>query len=80
MEAGLPNITGGISDVLGSTSFGVDGAFYDRDISSGPMFARGDGTVAYWYGGFNASLSNGIYGASNTVQPPAICLIPQIKF
>ena len=29
---------------------------------------------------FNASQSNSIYGASSTVQPPALSLIPQIKF
>ena len=29
---------------------------------------------------FNAGLSNAIYSASDTVQPPAIVLIPQIKF
>ena len=29
---------------------------------------------------FNASLSNSIYGSSNTVQPPALSLIPQIKY
>ena len=29
---------------------------------------------------FNAANSNIIYGAAQTVQPPAIALIPQIKF
>lgn len=29
---------------------------------------------------FSAQLSNPIYGASNTVQPPACCLIAQIKY
>lgn len=29
---------------------------------------------------FDASKSNSIYGSSETVQPPAICLIPQIKY
>lgn len=29
---------------------------------------------------FNAANSNSIYGASTTVQPPAIALIPQIKY
>ena len=29
---------------------------------------------------FNASKSNSIYGNSNTVQPPAIILIPQMKY
>jgi hypothetical protein len=29
---------------------------------------------------FNASKSSPIYGNSNTVQPPAMTLIPQIKY
>ena len=29
---------------------------------------------------FNAARSNPIYGASDTVQPPAIQLIPQIRY
>ena len=30
--------------------------------------------------GFDASRSNPIYGASTTVQPPALCLIPQVRY
>ena len=33
-----------------------------------------------YVGLFNASKSNPIYGNSSTVQPPAIQLIPQIKY
>ena len=29
---------------------------------------------------FDASRSNAIYGASTTVQPPALVLLPQIRF
>ena len=29
---------------------------------------------------FKASDSNSIYGASNTVQPPTLSLLPQIKY
>ena len=29
---------------------------------------------------FNAANSNAIYGSSETVQPPALSLIPQIKY
>ena len=29
---------------------------------------------------FSAQKSNAIYGASQTVQPPSIVLIPQIRF
>ena len=75
-EAGLPNITGNIS------------AF--RHYISG-AFAGGDQTNRYdgWeddedeYGvstSFDASRSNRIYGASNTVQPPALTVIYCIKY
>ena len=30
--------------------------------------------------GLDASRSSSIYGASNTVQPPALVLLPQIKY
>lgn len=29
---------------------------------------------------FDANLSNTVYGTSDTVQPPALVLIPQIKY
>ena len=35
---------------------------------------------SYYRNSFSANRSNAIYGASATVQPPAISLIPQIKF
>lgn len=38
-------------------------------------------TVRRWeYLYLDASLSSAVYGSSNTVQPPAISLIPQIRF
>ena len=37
------------------------------------------GDPIYGYG-IDASKGNPIYGNSNTVQPPAIVLIPQIKY
>lgn len=77
--AGLPNITGGFTikntDIPNSVIIGQDGAFqrwgtgsnarvvYDRSSTKG---------TEYVY--FAASNSNGIYGASSTVQPPAIKL------
>lgn len=71
IAAGLPNITG---------SFGANGHMYNNHYATGAFSA---GVTSGWSsnngaasdGGrydFNASLSNGIYGNSNTVQPPAI--------
>lgn len=59
----------------------MTGPFYDADSEVenkvlGTVNNGGTSNVI----GFNASLANAIYGTSNTVQPPAICLIPQIKY
>lgn len=65
ISAGLPNITGthGGAD---SNGISVSGAFYNNGNST-----SGDGHGSGWSVGFDASRSNAIYGASNTVQPPA---------
>ena len=78
MEAGLPNITGRIySAGYGSTGGygninGANGAFIKGSVSNG------SGGAADSYSGnsspyvdFDASLSNDIYGNSDTVQPPS---------
>lgn len=72
VEAGLPNITGRMSGFYNEMR-GEFGALYYSEIS--------DATKNYssaWERGkmlyFDASRSNSIYGASNTVQPPAYCM------
>ena len=74
MAAGLPNIIGSAN--INSTSGSASGAFYYTNRANG---AGGDNYSQYNLQ-FNASRSSSIYGASSTVQPPAICLIPQIKY
>ena len=66
--AGLPNITGSMnpSDGRGGT---YSGAFY-RSSFSGWREKGTEGTDYNWH--FDASRSNAIYGASSTVQPPAL--------
>ena len=84
VEAGLPNITGGNgSNPSASTGSGITTDFGDGygalySIPSGATFNAGP----YRQAGlrFDASRSNAIYGGSETVQPPAFALIPQIKF
>ena len=78
LAAGLPNITGQYYAVVGG-GITVNGAFTGSWADSSGQTSGG--------GGYNrvhlvvdASKSNAIYGASNTVQPPAIVLIPQIKY
>lgn len=78
LEAGLPNITGQYYAVVGG-GITVNGAFTGSWADSSGQTSGG--------GGYNrvhlvvdASKSNSIYGNSDTVQPPAIVLIPQIKY
>ena len=84
INAGLPNINGAFLTVnIGSAGIGVtsaSGCFVA--INSMPnvgRFTLADITQTSGID-FNANRSNAIYGASGTVQPPAIKLIPQIKY
>lgn len=84
LEAGLPNITGTFVAALrdGFTSKSkerITGAFYENGTTTGE---DGYNSISTDVGipsggapfGFDASRSNSIYGASDTVQPPAYCL------
>ncbi len=73
VEAGLPNITGSDNGISSAStgyisSSGVSGAFYDANAQAyGGL--RSDGySVKNKLLGFDASLSNPIYGNSDTVQ------------
>lgn len=76
VEAGLPDITG----VLFGGGVNASGAFYKTWTTD--AFGNGSDIHNDWHQGaaFAASRSNPIYGASDTVQPPAIALIAQIKY
>ena len=89
-SAGLPNITGtfsvnprinGNSNSLAVNNRNVSGAFYNTNDSSTYQSVN---TVAGNAGSgvlnLDASRSSSIYGNSTTVQPPAIQLIPQIRY
>ena len=75
-EAGLPNITGTLYSVIneqGSASGAIQYAATETGVvGTGTARQRGNYTL-------NASLSNPIYGKSDTVQPPALTLLPCIK-
>ena len=72
LEAGLPNITGKMSGLYNEMR-GESKALYSVEIDNATKT-----TSAEWEKGkmlyFDASRSNPIYGASDTVQPPAYCL------
>lgn len=78
-EAGLPNITGYFDYGAGLADDSVSGCFYISELEpaihgyTGSGNNRGDVFM-------DASRSNAIYGKSNTVQPPALTLLPVIKY
>ena len=79
VEAGLPNITGELT-YWGGTEFFGSGAFsgsgkHDRwGLNSNGVDKDNNSAL------FDASKSNPIYGRSDTVQPPSLSLIAQIKY
>ena len=78
IDPGLPNTTGsiyGAADI--SAADGVFSTFVPpahTRISSGTLVSSGVGAS------FDPSRSNPIYGASNTVQPAALTILPCIKY
>ena len=79
--AELPNIEG---EITGTAVYGLVGS----DAIHSGAFDVGTASMRAFSGGgggylttlkFDASKSNNVYGTSNTVQPPAITLIPQVK-
>ena len=77
LNAGLPNITGTIRYLYCTPESSSNGAFSFTDENI--TFGGGTGDMRK-HTTFDASRSNPIYGNSTTVQPPALALIPQIKF
>lgn len=72
VEAGLPNIEGGFNPNTRG-DFQLSGAFYDTGIA-GYWYHEGGSWGQQTYSkvfGLDASRSNSIYGASDTVQAPA---------
>ena len=90
VEAGLPNITGSIIAWAALTASGTAIPFYTSSetgafkkgttFHNGSKGANGSGATDFNPIELDASRSNSIYSASTTVQPPALALIPQIKY
>ena len=74
LEAGLPNITAKVTSQYGIFNADAEGAFYFVDGANYKYPATGLGGALIHDLHFSASRSNPIYGASNTVQPPAYCM------
>ena len=82
LPAGLPNIEGS-SDVGGYSTKSVfpSPLFPTVSLIDNAMFSIStDNKFELVTFGFDASLSNSIYGSSTTVQPASIVLINQIKY
>ena len=81
-EAGLPNITGSFGAVVpGNHSNYCTDAFVSANFERGKLPQTGTLLTDTVYGyRIEASRSSPIYGKSSTVQPPAIVLIPQMKY
>lgn len=74
VEAGLPNITGGIApNVTVYSNKSAYGSFrtYEAGTLLNGAYTSGSTTGNYGYT-FDASKSNSTYGNSNTVQPPSV--------
>ena len=77
----MPNVSGnfyvaGYADAEGLT----DGAFAVASQHLVDSHQNTGNSVGGTRVNISLSRSNAIYGASTTVQPPALSLIPQIKF
>lgn len=95
LDAGLPNITGAVGtrpNTSGTINSVYGGAIPGKQVEGAFTFKTTAGS--YENTGtaesgnrtkddlltFNASRSNSVYGASTTVQPPALCLLPCIRY
>ena len=65
-EPGLPNITGYFS--ADARNYALEGAFYQKTMNGTGTEGSHTASGSYKFD-FDASRSNSIYGASNTVQP-----------
>ena len=74
-SAGLPNITG---QVTGGKNRNSSGAFKYIGEASSVYNPGGDSKFDQF--SFDASRSSSVYGNSTTVQPPALTLLPCIKY
>ena len=88
-SAGLPNIEGKftkapLNDNKGYNGFidKANGAFRALNVMNRTTFADSQSGEKYLTGNgcsFDASLSNPIYGASDTVQPPAYIVLAWVR-
>lgn len=81
-SAGLPNITGWFNDVSDGAidAIRTDEKLFVMNWSKENLGTTTGNRISARGISFNASKANALYGAADTVQPPAVVLIPQIRF
>ena len=80
VAAGLPNITGGINNTFRTISGGGGYGAMVGSVDAGSQGFGSGGAVPSTIVRFDASKSNAIYGASDTVQPAAVKMLPIIRY
>lgn len=80
LSAGLPNATGQFNTETCYKGNTPSGVFHVTSEGTSPFTTGSAENYRYRYISFSLANSNAIYGNSSTVQPPAIKLIPQIKY
>lgn len=76
---GLPNITGWFPADTRDYAAGNYGGVFSQTYLNNQINGENGNSRTYKYT-LDASKASNVYGASNTVQPPAIVIVPQIKF
>ena len=77
LEAGLPNIVGTVGGITLVTGDGEATGAFEAQLIDNTGAAN---NVHREMINFDASRCSSVYGNSDTVQPPAFALIPQIKY
>ena len=82
LDAGLPNITGMLRDNASGSISEATGSFYTSPFRPNTPNTQFIDTKILQFEELylDASRSSNIYGNSSTVQPPALCLLPCIRY
>lgn len=79
IKAGLPNIKDELQGISRMDNIKGNGVLQWKIINYGVATAATSGPAARDIV-FDASITSSIYGKSDTVQPPALCLLPCIRY
>ena len=79
MQAGLPDITGNLTDVAGGASMSFNGRALTGDITDNPAVFGTTGKGRFAGITLQAKRSSNAYGNSATVQPASLRLMPIIR-